>query len=82
MCCIVLVSEHVRDAGHNCNWTLLFCARCAKRALNIGVWMLNGSVWRRMGAYGCVTDAYEYIRMHVDAYGHILGTRYWVLGAR
>ena len=33
--------------------------------------MRDGGVWRHMGAYGCVTDAYERIRMHVDAYGCI-----------
>ena len=36
--------------------------------LDIDILMRNGGVWRHMGAYGCVTDAYEYIRMHADAY--------------
>ena len=44
--------------------------------LDIGVRMRSGGVWRHMGAYRCLTDAYECIRMHVDAYGCILGTRH------
>ena len=52
----------------------LFLRKCV---LDIGVWMRNGGVWRHMGAYGCVTDAYECIRMHTDAYGCIwMHTRY------
>ena len=27
-----------------------------------------------MGAYECLTDAYEYVWMHIDAYGDVLGT--------
>ena len=49
----------------------------------IEYWNLNhnGGVWRHMGACGCVTDAYECIRMHMDAYGCIwVHTRYQVLG--
>ena len=40
----------------------------------------NGSVWKNVGAYGCVTDALESIRMHLDAYGCIQGTKYYALG--
>ena len=40
--------------------------------LNIGVRRRNGGVWEHMGAYGCVMDAYECIRMHTDASGCIL----------
>ena len=42
--------------------------------LTIDSWIPNGGVWGRMGAYGCVTDAYEYIQMNMDAHGGILGT--------
>ena len=35
--------------------------------LNIDIWMRNGCVWRHMGAYGCVTDAYERTWSHMDA---------------
>ena len=34
--------------------------------LDIGVRMRNGGIWMHMGAYGCVTGAYEYKRMHTD----------------
>ena len=51
--------------------------------LNIGVRMRNGDVWGHMGAYGCVTDAYECIRMHMDAYGCIwMHARYQLLGTK
>ena len=36
--------------------------------LTIHIVMRNGYIWRHMGAYGCVTDAYGSIRMHMDAY--------------
>ena len=43
-----------------------------------------------MGAYGCMKNACEYIRMHTEAYGciwmhdryQVLGTSYQVLGTR
>ena len=35
-----------------------------------------------MGGYGCVTDAYNCIRMNTNAYGCILGTRYQALGTK
>ena len=40
-----------------------------------------GPVWRHMGAYGCVTDAYEYTDAYsCITYGCITGTKYYVLG--
>ena len=36
--------------------------------------MCNGDIWRHMGVYGCVTDADECIRMHMEH------NRYQVLG--
>ena len=49
----------------------------------------NGGLWRHVGPYGYVMDAYECIRKHTVASACILGTRYkvlgtgyWVLGTR
>ena len=37
---------------------------CTKRVLNIGARRRKWGIWRHMGAYGCVTEAYECIRMY------------------
>ena len=42
-----------------------------KSVLVIGVWMREWGVWMHMGVYECVTDAYEGMRMHMNAYVYI-----------
>ena len=32
------------------------------------MWMRAEGILMHIGAYGCLTDAYEYTRMHTDAY--------------
>ena len=41
----------------------MFVQKCV---LNIGVRRRNGGVFQHVGAYRCVTDAYECIKMHAD----------------
>ena len=50
--------------------TLAFLQKCV---LQIEVSMSDGGVWRRMGAHGSVTDAYECIWMQSDACAAMLG---------
>ena len=48
----------------------------------IGVRMRNGRLWKHMGAYGCVTDAYECTRMHMDARMHMEATQMCIILGR
>ena len=61
------------NAIHFLRFLLLFDFWLARQkcVLNIGVRMRSAGVWTHMGAYRCVMDAYECIRMHTDTYGCI-----------
>ena len=47
------------------NYVVLFAFLQNVCVLNIYIPMRNGCIWMYMGAYGCVTDAYECICMHL-----------------